>query len=266
MAIQKPFAVIPHALGTVTTGNERASRPAAHLGEFKHIGMVWQSNGNSNLWVRGNFGSAKPVDFVSLLSTNAQSGTTIRVRLGTSQAAVDGTASYDSGAVTLINPAITREDGLYHSHLELPSLQTRQWWRIDIGSHSGDFAAAKLVLGQKQQPATFYNRDDGFGFGIEDRGDIEVGRYGVTDETPGFIMRRLRMRFSWLSQSDFETKFRPLIEKLGKRGVAYWCFDPEATAWRQAKSYFGWLQDPDFATGGVAPGSYAQEFDILSMV
>lgn len=263
--MQLPFAVAPHSLGTVTTGNETTSRPAIHLGEFKSRGMVWKSNGNTNLWVRGNFGSAKPVDFFSVLSANAQSGTTIRLRLGDTQAEVDGTADYDSGAQTFISPARTREDGLYHSHFELPSVQTKQWWRIDISGHTGDFQASSLVMGQKLTPATYYNPD--FEFGLEDQGSLEWTRYGVASEEDGVLMRKLKLTFSWLSQSDYETKFRPLTEKVGKRGMVYFCFDPDPTVYRQSKTYFGVLTDPPFATGAAPKQTnYEMSFELLSLI
>lgn len=267
MAIALPFCVVPTALGTVTTGNERTEKPATNLGEFKAPGLTWSSNGNSNLWIRGNFGSAKPVNFVSILAANAIPATTIRVRLGDTQAEVDGTADYDSGTLAFISPSITREDGLYHSHLELPSLQTEQWWRIDIGSHTGDFEAAMLVMGQKLTPANWYN--PGWQRGVEDLGDIDFTRFGVVEEAEGLIWRTLLFRMGWMSEADFETMFRPLIEKLGKRGVAYWCFDPTSSAYRQAKSYFGWLRNALVATHSrdtPAGIKYEQEFDILSMI
>ncbi len=212
-----PFCVVPLPLGTVATGNELAERPAVHLGEFKHIGMVWRSSGNSNLWIRGDMGSAKAIDFCSLIMANAQAGTTIRLRLGDSQAQVDGSAPYDSGAVAFISPSITRDDGLYSSHLELPSVQTRRWWRIDIGGHSGDFEAAKLVLGQRVTPSSYYS--GGFEFGAEDLGTSTFTQWGVPDETDGLIFRSLRFTLAWLNETEFETKFRPVIERLGRRGV-----------------------------------------------
>jgi hypothetical protein len=266
MPIQRPFAVIPHPLGTVTTGNERANRPAIHLGQFRDPGMVWQSNGNANLWVRGNFGSARPVDFVSLISTNAQAGTTARLRLGDSQAAVDGTASYDSGNQIIISPSITREDGRYVWHWELPSLQTRQWWRIDIGSHTGDFQAAALVMGQEVQFADFYNQT-GFEFGQEDAGEIDFGRFGVIEEVGGMKWRTLAMDFGWMSDSDRHTKFQPLRDKLGKTGVALWVFDPDATVQRQDKTYFGWLRSPVvFKPSTFKQDRFQASFDIISMI
>lgn len=266
MAITKPFAVIPHPLGTVTSGNELASRPALHLGEFKDPGMVWQSSGASNLWVRGNFGSAKAVDFCSVLNANALAGTKIRIRMGISQAEVDGTATYDSGVLDFISPSITREDGLYHAHLEFPSIQTLQWWRIDITGHTGDFQAMALVLGKKATFGTFYN-DKGFEFGQEDMGSVGIGRFGVVEEETGIKLRTLAMDFGWLSDSDRHDIFQPLRDKLGTTGMALWCFDPTATVQRQDKTYFGWLRKPAmFRAASFRHDRWQSQFDIRSII
>lgn len=262
---QLPFVVVPTPLGTITTGNEISAKPAAHLNEFVDIGMTWKSSGNTNLWVRGNFGSAKPVDFVSLLGANAQAGTTLRLRLGDTQAEVDGTADYDSGAQTFISPSITSDDGLYHSHWSLPSVQTKQWWRIDIGSHTGDFEAANLILGQKVTPSRYYSA--GFEMGVQDQGDIGFGRWGVVEQASGLIMRTLKFDLEWLTEAEEMTMFAPLMKKLGTRNPALWCFDPEPTTYRQAKTYFGVVKDNPFSTGGqTKPGTYARSFSILSLI
>ncbi|WP_310530746.1 discoidin domain-containing protein [Novosphingobium sp.] len=419
MAITKPFAVIPHPLGTVASGNELASRPALHLGEFKDPGMVWQSSGASSLWVRGDFGSNKIVNFCSVLSANALPGTQIRLRLGDTQAEADGsgggspisvngngvanaatytassdhasytgalalasngagmidytttgspttahmtsisagqwikcdlgssanidtvelidnptwagsalngavvagsndnsswttihtvttittgvayivtvgaawryirvsgpsggtglsefrvkptipaTPNYDSGNVTFINPAITREDGKYGSHLELPSEITARWWRIDITGHTGDFQAMALVLGKKASFGTFYN-DKGFEFGQEDMGAIGVGRFGVVEEETGIKLRTLAMDFGWLSDSDRHDIFQPLRDKLGVTGMALWCFDPDATVQRQDKTYFGWLRKPAmFRAASFRHDRWQSQFDIRSII
>lgn len=260
-----PFVVVPTPLGTIASGNETTPKPAAHLGEFMDIGMTWASNGSSNLWIRGDFGSAKPVDFCSMLSANAQAGTTIRLRLGDTQAEVDGTADYDSTALPFISPSITREDGLYHSHLALPSLQTKRWWRIDIGSHTGDFEASMLVLGQRVISARYYS--PGFEFGVQDQGETGFGRWGVVEQSEGLMMRTLKFELGWIEEAEYEAKFRPLATKLGKRNPALWCFDPAATAYRQDKTYFGIVRENLYAIGGSRkPGVYSKEFSILSLI
>ena len=414
MAITKPFAVIPHPLGTVASGNELASRPALHLGEFKDPGMVWQSSGASSLWVRGDFGSNKAVDFMAMLSANALAGTQIRLRLGASQAEVDsggnviaqpndmgdaswlksgtgaatgnaavapdgsntasqvsgigagtgavrttaaltsaapdvhvwikristsgvlsinsplsypdgewqvnmaslsagwelltpthpavtvvnafkstgasigmrfeatsggplsfyawdafisGTAiAYDSGTLPFISPSITREDGKYGSHLEMPSAATARWWRVDITGHTGDFQAMALVLGKRASFGTFYN-DKGFEFGQEDMGSVGIGRFGVVEEETGIKLRTLAMDFGWLSDSDRHDIFQPLRDKLGTTGTALWCFDPDATVQRQDKTYFGWLRKPAmFRAASFRHDRWQSQFDIRSII
>jgi len=264
MAILKPNFTVPLDLGTIATGNEIAGYPAINLKRFKAIGLTWKSSGSSNLWVRGDFGSAKPVDFCSMVSANALPGTTIRLRLGDTQAEVDGTADYDSGAVAFINPSITRADGLYHSHLELPSVQTKRWWRIDIGGHTGDFQASMLVLGQKVTPTKFYNLD--FEFGTKDLGNLSWGRFGVMDEEPGFILRTADFTLGWVSEAEFEASFRPMLESLGTRGICHVCFDPQANTYRQAKTFMGRLAKSPYAKGIRKPQTYTMDFSLESFI
>lgn len=239
MPILKPFCVQPLSLSDIATGNAAVNRAATHLALPQYAGMRWQSVGNTNLWVRGRFGgSTMPVNFMSLMAANAQAGTTIRLRLGTTQAEVDGVAPYDSGAQTLIAPARTRADGLYHSHLELPSTVNASWWRIDIGGHTGDFSASALILGSKRTPARFYNRDREIGF--EDLGGLEISRNGVVAETAGVVLRTLAMRFAWVSESEWYEQWAPLMAAKAARQLLLWVLDPDATVRRQEKTFLGY--------------------------
>lgn len=262
--IRKPFFVRPHDIGTVSTGNEVAGKPASHLRRLNAAGLVWRSNGTADLWIRGDMGASRTIDFVALISANALPGTTIRVRLGATQAEVDGVASYDSGAQAFISPAVTRESGLYHSHLELGSPQSARWWRIDIAGHTGDFEAAGLVLGSKVEPSHFYNYDHEYG--AEDLGSLEITPFGVFNEEPGLILRTISFQLAWQSEAEWEASFRPMIEALGRRGIIYCCFDPEPTAYRQARTYMGVMRKTPFARGTRKNRTFAQDFDILSII
>jgi len=238
---QKPFFVQPLALGAIATGNEKTNRPATHLGEA-YAGMLWESTGNSNLWVRGDLGSAQDIDFIGLLGTNALPGTTIRVRLGDTQGEVDGTADYDSGAVTLINPtpAFVPPKG-YHAHIEAGAVYTKRWWRIDIGSHTGDFSASVLVLGKKIQPATYYEPQ--WQPGVRDLGAISFGRNGVPGVSSGTLEDTLAAKLAWLTEAEMETKFLPFAKSIGRTNPYFLCFDPEATSYRQARTHYGYNED-----------------------
>lgn len=267
MAIQKPFVVVPHPLGTVTSANQRTNRPASHLGLFKEPGMIWETNGTSSITVLCDLGSAKEIDFIALIGTNAASGSTARIRLGDTQAEVEGvSADYDSGDQVIRTPALTREDGVYHWHWEIPSLFTKRWAFITIGHTGSDFKAMALVMGKRVQFADFYNQT-GFGFGMEDMAESSMGRYGVMEELDGIKLRTLSMEFGWMSESDRATKFQPLRDKLGSSGYALWCFDPEATDQRQDKTYFGRLLKPvAFKPSTFLQNRWQSQWEIVSII
>jgi hypothetical protein len=257
-----PFIVDPLALGTLTTGNQRAAQPAAHLSETLYRSMVWRSNGASNVWIRGNFATAQAINFVAILGANAQSGTTIRIRLGDTQAAVDGTPSYDSGTIPFIAPAVTRANGVYHSHLELPSMQTRLWWRIDIGGHTGDFEASMLVMGAKVQPARYYETN--WEVGVRDLGSITFSRNGVPGFTAGAKLRSLNYKLGWLTEAEADAMMAPLDEALGKTRPFYVCFDPDATTLRQRRTFFGFNEDQT-SLSKVLFNRFERNYQILSL-
>lgn len=258
----KPFFVIPTDLGTVTTGNERANRPASHLGEFTYAGMVWQSILETNLWVKCDFGSAQDIDFVGLLAANALPGTTIRIRLGDSEAEVDGVADYDSTAIAFIDPAITRDDGLYHSHHELPAMVSKRWLRIDIAGHTGDFQASMLVAGKTISPATYYESQ--WSRDVRDLGAVTFSRNGVPGINAGTRLRAISYRLAWLTEAEMEETFSPLDEATGKTDPLYLCFDPEATTSRQRRTFFGFNEEqPSFSKRGF--DRFERNFQFLSM-
>lgn len=239
-----PFFVVPTALGTIATGNELSSNPAVHINAFDAAGMTWKTSNNTNVWVRGDFGAYQTLDFVAMLAANAVPATTLRLRLGDTQAEVDGTADYDSGTGLFINPAITRSDGLYWSHKEFTQ-QSERWWRVDIGSHTGAFEASMLIIGKKLTPANWYS--PGWGYGIDDKAKAEINRFGLVDYTPGDKLRTLRFELGWISESEMETMWRPFDEAIGSSIPIFVCFDPTANVYRQGRSYFGLITENPFA-------------------
>lgn len=263
MAIRKPIFVLPVPLIGLSADSAGNGHPVDNLAEHKAIGLTWQSGSYGDHWIRGQFTGPRAIDFCALVSANAQPDTQVRLRLGSTMAQVDGSAPYDSGALPFISPAISREDGLYHSHLELPSPVTANAFRLDITGHSGPFEASMLVLGQKVEPSRFYNWDREFG--VKDLGSGEFTSWGVFNEQPGIVMRTIDFTLGWQSETEFEASFRPMIEQLGIRQPLYLVFDPEPHAARQAKTYMGMLSKPGFARGTRRPG-FTQDFSILSMI
>lgn len=260
--IEKPIFCLPVDLGVIVAGNERSEAPAVHLGLNKSPGLVWRTNGAANAWVRGQFATPQLISMCSLVSANAQPGTTIRIRLGASQAEVDGTAPYDSGAVTFVSPAYTSDSGLYHSFLHFAA-QTATWWRIDIAGHSGDFEAMSLILGEAVQTSRFYDR--GWEIGTTDLGSLDFSRWGVGLESDGLVWRTKSFGLSWVSETEFEAHFRRIMAK-GKREIVWLLFDPQSRAERQEQFYFGRFGQPPFARSSRKPGTFAMEFSMVSMI
>lgn len=270
MASPKPIIMRPYAFSSLSSDNARAGYGAVNAGRFKAAGVVYRSDGSTNVNLKGHFGAGGlPIDFVALLSCNATSSTTARFKLGSSAANAASGVSYDSGAQVIRSPApaVERADGLSHWFWELPSAVSgsgANYCQLDIGSHTGDFEASMLVVGKKVQADRSYNLD--YGFGADDLGGADLSNWGVVEDTGGVVRRSLDFALAWESEAKFETEFRPLIETVGQREPVYVCLDPQATSYRQARTYFGLLKRPLFARGSRRPGTFLQEYSIISLV
>lgn len=265
---RKPILCRPLDLGTIASGNQRAGTPAQHLGRHKAAGLVWRSDGAANVWARGQLPAGSVVDFFALLNTNAIDATRVRLRLGTSQAEVDGAADYDSGSVPIAVTTVPAEDAALatrHALLELDTPVPATWWRIDVTSHSGDFEAGFMVAGTKIEFDRFYD-NTGHGFGARDLGKVEMSNWGVMDETPGKVLPTIDFTLSWLSEAEVEQSVRPLMRQIGVRQPVYCCFDPTSTAYRDTRTYFGPLQKALQTAGVRKPKTYSMEFSLISIL
>lgn len=260
---EKPFFVVPRPFAAVTSGNELAARPASHLGEFFYRGMVWESSDATDLWVLVDLGLETMVDFIGMMGANALSGTDIRVRLGTTQAEAEGgAAAYDSGAVDFISPAITREDERYHSHTELGSPVLTRWVRIDISGHTGAFLASMLVVGKKVEPVHYYEGQ--WAREVRDLGGVTFSRHGVPGVSEGSKLRGISFRLAWLTEDEMEETFSPIDERVGKTAPLFLAFDPEATIYRQRRTFFGFMEEQAIYTKR-GYDRFEREFRFLSL-
>lgn len=265
--ISKPIFVLPIDLGDMITDSAELGHAAHNLAEFKAPGTTWKASASGDHWVRGAWTSAQTVDFCAVIAANATAATKYRLRLGNSQADVDGSsAPYDSGEIDFIAtaPVVAPDDGLYHSHLELPSAQTAMWWRLDFIDNPEPIEASMVVMGKKVTPSRFYNLD--YEQGVDDLGEVQVNRWGVMDETDGLVWRKLDFSLAWISEAEFEQSFRPMMQRLGSRGVVYCCFDPTDSEYRQARTYMGVLSKSLFARGVKKPRTFQQDFSIRSFI
>jgi hypothetical protein len=261
MTIQKPFFVIPYNLSATSEAASAAGFPASNLGDFNNVGMVFRAGAvSTDMYLRGDFGVARSVDFCAVVLANAQPGTTIDLAL----AATNGGSDYYNAPATFINPARTRDDGLYSSHFEISTPQTYRYWRIGIHSQTSVFEASKIILGKKITTLTAY--EPTFGRAVEGQGSFQMNANGIPNIEPGVTLRSIKFTLRWITELEYETLIEPLLIAVADSKPVYLCFDSEPTVYRQAKSFFGWLRNSSYATGDTKPGTYSRDFELLSMI
>lgn len=268
---EKPLICLPMALDEIVCGNAQPGYYADHLARHDAAGVVWRTDGNSNVWAAGRFaGGSSTIDFVALLLTNADASTKARLRLGNGfdDAASGGEGDSTASLIRSPTPSVERRDGLSHWFFAFDAPVTATHWHLEITDHTGDFQASALVIGSKVVPSRFYNLD--YSRGMRDLGDFKIGRWGVPEDTGGQTQRTIEFALGWIDEAEFEDSFLPMMERLrdanGNLVPLYCCFDPAASSYRQSRTYFGYLGKPLVARGIRKPKTYTQEFSIVSLI
>ena len=257
-----PFFLEPRPFTVTSASAGPAERPASHLAEFKYAGMVWQSNAASEHIVVVDFGAAVTIDHVSLLNTNAQADTRMWIGMGTSAAeASGGSPAFSTAPAPLITPAVTGRDR-YHGFLSFAP-QTYRYMALRTDTHSGVFEASILAAGQRIGPSKYYEPE--WETGPEDLGTLAYGRNGVPEIADGATLRRLGFTTAWMTEAEHETIFQPLLQRLGRRGSVLCCFDPEATIYRQGRTYFGTMADQG-RPRKIGFNRFEKRFEIVSII
>lgn len=260
-----PFFVEPLPFTVISTNNELAANPAAHLAEFQYAGMVWRTSSitGGNATVTLDLGSLQDVDFVSVMAANALPGTTIRVDMDNTNTTLGGgSPTYTSGVLPFISPAVSGRP-YYHSHLEIGSVQTRRYAQIIIAGHTGAFEAAFIVLGRRVRPQRFYETE--WEAGPDDQGAFAVNRNGVPSIADGSVLDAVAFELGWITEAEYETAFRPMLKRLGRRNPVFVSFDPAPTSYRQARTFFGTMRDLG-RPRKAGFNRFAKRFEILSKV
>lgn len=265
--LEHPVFMRPEALSDIIWGNAQCGTEATNLAEFSAAGVVWETQGNADVWASGQFnGASKPIDVVALLLTNATSTTTVRLMLGNSWDEALAGVVHDSGDILVrtVAPVVEREDGLSHWFYELPAGVSATHWRIEVQNHTGNFEASSLLLGSKVVPSRCY--DVGYQFGADDLGSYDISQWGALGDTGGVMLRTLDFALSWNSEAEFEASFRPMMETNVRPRLIYCCFDKRDNGYRDARTYFGILGKPLVARGSRKEGAFIQEFGFRSLV
>jgi hypothetical protein len=262
--ILKPFFVVPYQPTSIVWVNPPvAGYPASNLGEFNHVGLESRISSVANNLI-ADLGSAKDINFLGLLSTNAAPSSLISWIL--SNSSTFATVIHSEPSQPIRTPAATNYSERYHEHREIASVINARYVLAAIDPASGvEFSAAHIIIGKKIEFSRFYNK--GHGMGSEDFGSFEMTANGIPNITDGAILRTLKFDMSNLTKAEFMLKYQPLIAAVKTTKPVYICFDPQADEYRQSNTYFGWLKPPGFATiGEIKPGAYSQSFEMLSQI
>ena len=257
-----PFFLEPRPFTVLSATSGPANRPASHLAEFDYAGMLWESDATTFHQVDIDFGAAVAIDHASLLSTNAQAGTEIIVTAGPSSADAGGaTPTWTSGWQTLISPAVTGRDR-YNGFVSFTA-QTYRYWSVRIRNHSGVFSASILAMGQRITPTRYYETE--WEAGPEDLSNFARGRNGVPEVARGVNLNRLGFTMAWMTEAEHEQTFAPLMRRLGRTNPCLLCFDPDATVYRQGRTYFGTMADVG-RPRKVGFNRFEKRFEIASII
>lgn len=111
---------------------------------------------NLAAYLEWDFGSAKSINLVALLATNAESGATWRIRAADTQAGLTSAPAYDSGVMSCW-------DGFDFSTWDtvdllhwIPAGYSRRWGRLDITHATAPPRAGRWYAANAWQPARNY--------------------------------------------------------------------------------------------------------------
>lgn len=146
----------------------------------------------TGMYFEVDLGSAKEVEAVALLYTNATAPATFRLRGATSQAGLTSSPPYDSGTLSPFTGIVTADypRGLHWLHV-LTAAQTLRWWRVDIvdaANPAGFFQAGNFFPFAAISPANGY--DYGYKLGYIDDAATRTSEGGQR-----YKRQRIRRRF-----------------------------------------------------------------------
>ena len=136
------FIVVPRSFTVLA--NSASTTPTTYL-QNDEPGLVWRTTGASSNYVTVQL-AAGSLNVISLAGTNLVAGDTIRIRLGNSQASVEGSSAPVDRTATIA--AGTPQNGTSFVIDKLSSPVTYTFARIDFTSVAGSYVeVSRLILG-----------------------------------------------------------------------------------------------------------------------
>jgi hypothetical protein len=251
----RPLSFLINAVSNQTTQG-----PATNLINDR-LGRVWQTTGSAYVIV--DLGTARSVDTVSLLATNAAIGDTIRVRAHNTLENLTGvtpSGPFLSDSTVPANASAEAAKRIHRSSLARPLATTARYWRIDVTTSLSDFTAGRLVIGAGMTAAD--NVDLGWSFSVFDYGSTDYSRLGVDDTLIGAKVLSYKWKWSWFTEAEARGPLLDLMAYAGVTRPVLLCLDPSATDVHNVLA-FGQMQQGIEAVNYVKD-TYEAEFMLRS--
>lgn len=215
VAIKPPMLVVPEDILEIYASSEQSGHPPRLLLRPSNPAQWWTpatAGTTHRITVRLKPGRA--IDCLSLMLTNAGSAATIRVFGAATRATAEAGGTFNTVAAPFWASTAPQSGARgTHSLVRLAAPQTYEWWTIQITGAPAVFSASHLVVGKMRQSARNYNA--GAAEEPDDFSDVSYTPDGAMAERPGFIMRRADFEMVWISETEYETKFRSLWWEVG---------------------------------------------------
>lgn len=238
---------------TTVSANETPTAPLSRC-NVDAPGLVWRSTGLAGVYATLRWDGSS-IDTIALVGTNLRAGDLVRIRIGSSQAVVDG----DSAALDITRTAwsgVAPVAGALTVFLVDGSF-TGPFVRIDIsspGNPAGFVEVGRIVLSQRITC-------DGVGLGADQT--VEDG--SVVEDGPGYTtVDYQRVRTGWkvtvdrISEADYYGKWWPMLMTVGKSSG--FLFIPDADpAYLQNQAVFGRM------TSSAKGNAKSSDFYIVDM-
>jgi hypothetical protein len=204
--------------------------------------------------------TGRPVDTIAILGTLANEDVTWRIRAAATFAGVTGAPGVDTGVVQFrVNPGIGRRQH-YHAFRRLAAVYDYEYWRIDIAGIEENFIARNLVIGFARSSV---NISKGAGIDAADGGTMNRTQFGQPDRVRGWRGRRVEFPLSWISEAEFETKWRDLHQLVGTTDPVLALPNPKVSRYLNDRIAYG-----DIVTARdehVASNKYNKTLEIRSL-
>ncbi|KQN09959.1 hypothetical protein ASE85_03245 [Sphingobium sp. Leaf26] len=243
---------------TVIDGASLAANPIDRMG-WDDPGLVYRST-NITPYFTVQSQCPTPIDVIALVGTNLRNRDMVRIRVGASQAEVDGAAPVD---FTMPAWSGMKADAMAaKTILRLPTPVMGKFVRVDIdatGIPGSYVQIQRLVIGSAaDQIAITPNAE----VGIAD-GSVSYDTAGITSWDKYAKTQTFKATFSYLKEKPFRQKWLPLLAKAGNSSAILFVPDYELKSnpnmLRDSQNFFAgwtaansatWARNADYAHDG----------------